>query len=695
MNRRCWVMYITNRERSIIEILLKSQHLFISSNSIARDLRVSTRTVQREIKLLEDTLVKFRLSLEKKAGEGIRIAGNHEDIVRLREEISTYSEFEMERSERSLVIFHELMNSEYPVKTDTLARELGISGKTLTQDLEYFEEKIRTTKLSLIRKRGYGVELKGREKDKRITYVNMVMQRLEQSALFSVKEGEFISFDSKEKIYGIMDPTELSELERIILEETERLPYRLTDLAVFEILLYVNLAVERIKGHRIIEKPSGKEMDTPEDRTADAIYSRIETNFNIMVPRDEVSFLASNLRSAKRTRLFDLEGDIELSSLASELIDDVSRVTGYYFGKDKKFLDALVSHLEPLFNRINEGIFVSNPIKQEIRENYAVLYNSLGNILRDRFPSFDFSEDEIGFLTLHFAAAVTEFKEVPKVTTLVVCTSGIATSRMLTKRLLNKFPQLTIIEQGSLRDLHKQDIDSFDLIISTVGIYDAEFDYIQVNPMLTKDDEEKLEKVINGKLLSSTRRRAEPDNKVKKEENLLKDLDVLEESNRIIRELLTDFRAQEMDESDLHGILGHIERDIEPLGLVPEAGMVKGMLLEKDATSGSGIPGSGITLLHGRDREIRRILFRVYRNNQKIRVKGMDGEQMESGTFLFLIAPEVLSEIELELLSTISVALLEEENRRTYETAEEKEMYGLLEKNLKTAYMEIINRLWR
>ncbi|HSP46952.1 MAG TPA: BglG family transcription antiterminator [Clostridiaceae bacterium] len=688
-------MYITNRERSIIEILLKSQHLFISSNSIARDLRVSTRTVQREIKLLEDTLVKFRLELEKKAGEGIRIAGKHEDILRLREEISTYSEFELERSERSLVIFHELMNSEYPVKTDTLARELGISGKTLTQDLEYFEEKIRNTRLNLIRKRGYGVELKGREKDKRITYVNMVMQRLEQSALFSVKEGEFISFDSKEKIYGIMDPTELSELERIILEETERLPYRLTDLAVFEILLYVNLAVERIKGHRIIEKPSGKEMDTPEDRTADAIYARIESNFNIMVPRDEVSFLASNLRSAKRTRLFDLEGDIELSSLASELIDDVSRVTGYYFGKDKKFLDALVSHLEPLFNRINEGIFVSNPIKQEIKENYAVLYNSLGNILRDRFPSFDFSEDEIGFLTLHFAAAVTEFKEVPKVTTLVVCTSGIATSRMLTKRLLNKFPQLTIIEQGSLRDLHKQDIDSFDLIISTVGIYDAEFDYIQVNPMLTHDDEEKLEKVINGKLMSSTRRRLEPDTKVKKDDNLLRDLDILEESNRIIREILTDFKAQDMDEEDLQEILGHIERDIEPLGLVPEAGMVKGMLLEKDATAGSGIPGSGITLLHGRDKEIRRILFRVYRNGKKIRVKGMDGEQMESGTFLFLIAPEVLSETELELLSTISVALLEEENRRIYETAEEKEMSGVLEKNLKTAYMEIINRLWR
>lgn len=688
-------MYITNRERSIIEILLKSQHLFISSNSIARDLRVSTRTVQREIKLLEDTLVKFRLDLEKKAGEGIRISGKHEDIVRLREEISTYSEFELERSERSLVIFHELMNSEYPVKTDTLARELGISGKTLTQDLEYFEEKTRNTRLNLIRKRGYGVELKGREKDKRITYVNMVMQRLEQSALFSVKEGEFISFDSKEKIYGIMDPTELSELERIILEETERLPYRLTDLAVFEILLYVNLAVERIKGHRIIEKPSGKEMDTPEDRTADAIYSRIESNFNIMVPRDEVSFLASNLRSAKRTRLFDLEGDIELSSLASELIDDVSRVTGYYFGKDKKFLDALVSHLEPLFNRINEGIFVSNPIKQEIKENYAVLYNSLGNILRDRFPSFDFSEDEIGFLTLHFAAAVTEFKEVPKVTTLVVCTSGIATSRMLTKRLLNKFPQLTIIEQGSLRDLHKQDIDSFDLIISTVGIYDAEFDYIQVNPMLTHDDEEKLEKVINGKLLSSTRKRPESETKVKKEDNLLKDLDVLEESNRIIREILTDFRAQEMDESDLPGILGHIQHDIGPLGLVPEAGMVKGMLLEKDATSGSGIPGSGITLLHGRDKEILRILFRVYRNRQKIMVKGMDGAQMESGTFLFLIAPQVLSETGLELLSTISVALLDEENRLIYETGEAKEMGGLLEKNLKTAYMEIINRLWR
>jgi len=366
----------------------------------------------------------------------------------------------MGRSERSLFYLPRAARLRgIHFKTMTLSKGFSVSSKTLQQDLEHFEEEIRNTRLSLIRKRGYGVELEGREKDKRMAFVNMAMQRMEHMQVFSSKEGEFLSLDPKEKLLGIFDPWLLRRIEVNILDKTGNLPYRLTDLSLLEAMLHTYMSVERVKGGNPVDRK--KHGEGPEEVASRAIFRGLEEELDLKFPDDEAYLLASVLRSAKRISETDIENVMGLTSLASVLIEDVTRTTGYFFSKDKKFLDALVSHLEPLFNRIAEGVFVSNPIKKEIKEDYSVLFGTIGTVLKEKFPELEFSEDEIGFLTLHFASAITEFKEVPKVATLVVCTSGLATSRMLTKKLLMKFPQLTIIEQGSIRDLHKMDPKEF------------------------------------------------------------------------------------------------------------------------------------------------------------------------------------------------------------------------------------------
>ncbi|UOK58200.1 HTH domain-containing protein [Bacillus sp. OVS6] len=62
-------VYITARERDILKQLFE-QPGFITVHTLANDVGVSSRTIHREMKKLEDTLKNYRIVIEKKAGQG-------------------------------------------------------------------------------------------------------------------------------------------------------------------------------------------------------------------------------------------------------------------------------------------------------------------------------------------------------------------------------------------------------------------------------------------------------------------------------------------------------------------------------------------------------------------------------------------------------------------------------------------------
>jgi mannitol operon transcriptional antiterminator len=685
-------MYITARERQILKILLTSPQLFISLNDISKELDVSLRTVQRELKTLEDTLDPLELSIEKKQSEGIRLSGEEHRVKKLRDSLRSYSTFELEQNERSLLLFYELLKAKDGVKSGYLSGLLHISPKALQKDLDFFEEEIRYSKLSLVRKPGYGISLEGREKDKRMYFVNLALQRLEQTPIFSLKEGEFISLDKKDPVFKMLDPERLLEVEKILLREVEVLQFTPTDLALFELILYLNLSLARISLGEFIEKKTLE--DSLELSVSESVYGALSSAFHLTVPVEEIHFFASVLRSAKRVRNGEIDENMELALLANELIDSVSNATGYYYSKDKKFFDALVSHLEPLLNRMKEGITVLNPIREEIKEAYGTLYGTLETILRQKFPESFVSEDEVGFLTLHFASAITELHHAPKVSTLVLCTSGIATSRMLTKKLLGKFPQLTIIEQGSIWNLKKMDLSEFDLIISTVGIKEASFPYIQVNPMLTDEDERKLERVVNEKLLLSTKRGLLAKKEDKKDgENHPLPLHRTDRLNLRMKELLEGFRCIRADADSLEDLFQVMKEEQSIPSEKKDA--VFEDLYKKTMETGSGLPGSKIALIHGRHKDLKEVHVSVFKNKTPVLLLGMDQKMQPVDTFILLMAGEDLMEEELELLSSISISLLEKENLLIFEGEDVIAMEAVLKNYLKHTYLEIINRIWR
>lgn len=185
-------MYLTSREKSILDILLNSQFLFLSLKDISKELEVSVRTVQRELKNVELTLEKYNLRIERVYNKGIRINGDEGDVEELKSLINHAYSNELTKEEQVMIIFYRLMTSKYPLKVNNLSKELSISNTTLMEDLSLFEDILKDLPIRLIRKRGYGIELVGKEKDKRLSLINLLMSRIEKSSLYSIMEDEFI-----------------------------------------------------------------------------------------------------------------------------------------------------------------------------------------------------------------------------------------------------------------------------------------------------------------------------------------------------------------------------------------------------------------------------------------------------------------------------------------------------------------------
>lgn len=116
-----------------------------------------------------------------------------------------------------------------------------------------------------------------------------------------------------------------------------------------------------------------------------------------------------HLRSANRSfqteyRIDEIELDIALRT--KKLIDFISNKTGYHLNENDSLYEGLVSHLEPAMNRLKEKMRIYNPLTQQIKKDYFLLFMAIEEGVERFFPEIEFPEDEIAFLVLHFGSVL-------------------------------------------------------------------------------------------------------------------------------------------------------------------------------------------------------------------------------------------------------------------------------------------------
>lgn len=159
-------MFIRNREKSILELLLKMSGKHTAA-TLAASLNVSERTVNRDMRNIEKLLSRFDLKVLKNDNHRFYISGANENIFKLAQSLAKIEPMDFSSEERKLILLLKLIDETEPVKLYSLSSGLDISVATLSSYLDELETWAQTCGLNLVRKRNFGVQLLGSESAKR------------------------------------------------------------------------------------------------------------------------------------------------------------------------------------------------------------------------------------------------------------------------------------------------------------------------------------------------------------------------------------------------------------------------------------------------------------------------------------------------------------------------------------------------
>ncbi|MFG6149693.1 BglG family transcription antiterminator [Halobacillus sp. B23F22_1] len=665
-------MYMTARERKILQLLLTA-HSETTVKAIADELDVSTRTVHRDLKGVEDLLASYELSLEKKSGSGLVLQGEVKQRDLLKVEINQLSTLDYTPEERQVMVLSRLLEAKEPIKLVSLANELGVTVATISNDLDKIEDDLYGFHLTLIRKRGYGVEIQGEEAKIREAIGFLIMRHMDELDLLNILRENIGNTSNStvntvsDQLLGLVDKEKLSVIERSVEGIRSSLAYDLADSAYLGLVIHLALAIERIQKGEMIEMAEEylEELrQTQEFEMASKLIIKLEETFELTLPEAETGYITMHLMGAKAR--YNQDSFLEATSLsvafkAKQLIEFVSKEVGVNLHDSPYLLNDLVVHLKPSVYRIQQEMDIQNPLKKQIEEDYEELFQVIENAVHHVFPEFHFPKEETAFLVMHFASALLNDEELKGLRALVVCSSGIGTAKILAAKLNQQFKEIEEVEHESLFELKNIDLSVYDLVVSTVGLLDYK-DYIHVNPMLPSSDMHKIEHAIRRKKVTKQTKQVKKETVQQDEtiKNIQNSVLSVQRYATAVHQLLDSLSVYQASGKAAENILQQACVTLEQEEVIQSADGVLEALSEREKVGGLGIPGTKLALYHTRSTEVKRPSFTVHIVDRTIPVKGMDGEEAGVSTILLMLAPQEINKESLEVLSFLSSLIVDD-----------------------------------
>ncbi|MDQ0999826.1 mannitol operon transcriptional antiterminator [Neobacillus niacini] len=684
-------MYITSREKAIIELIIKTSGKH-TALSIASSLNVSARTVQRDLKSVEKIIQQFDLELTRNSNQGLVIEGKNEQIFRLIQHLTSTELIDQSPQERKLRLLLAILEEEH-YKTQVLANYLGISTATLAVYLDELAQWLSHFQLQLIRKRGVGVELYGSEANKRRALAHFFLQYFYEELIekLFLLEKETLT---EERILHYFIPEYLREVNSLVNAAFHSSPARPADSGHLEIILHTTITLQRAELQFYMEK----DETLPEREIASEfdvmlkISRQLELKFHPALSESDILYLALILKGTKLREVQAVPYDsIVLAQKIKNIIQSVSLQIHVDLTNDFSLFQGLLAHMEPSLFRIKQKMESFNPLKEEIKRKYPVLFMAVKNSVEEVFKDIDhFPDDEIAFMVLHFGSALVLLEENLSIRALVICPTGIGTSKMLASRIKKEITEIDYIDIKSIKDITgRVDLKAYDLILSTVRLPFMNAEYILVNPLLSEENittiktflRNNLETLTKGKRYQKIAQGASSPPTTEQNvglTDLLQDLKVVQQS---IENIIHNFRFYRIDQSaSQEKILQKMLLRAEAENLLTNPGAVLNSLREREKKGGLGIPETNIALFHARDEHVRELIFQITHLPDPCLVKGMDGNEVVMKNLLLMLAPAELTLREQEILSLISTNIIEsDEAILVFSSANEELIYKRLE----------------
>ncbi|HBG5343566.1 TPA: BglG family transcription antiterminator [Clostridioides difficile] len=666
---------ITSRQKKIILMIVENskKNIPITISEIAGELELSSRTVLRDMSGIEKWFDENDFNFVKKPGVGLILEENIENqnfIIELLEEEKIEKEYSKE--ERSLIILSKLLVSNEPVKSYYFAKILKVSEGVLNNDFVLASKWLERFDIELVRKPGLGVYLKGQEKSFREAYVNLIYDSFNEKEILdmvrniseNIQTDKAIEILSENRLLNLMDRCIIRKVEATLTKKLSDLDVNLADSAYIGLVVHISLALQRIKnGENItMDKEFLKDLSmTEEFKLAQEIVKGMEIDFSMDIPLDEVGYITMHIRGAKQRsssnhKALNLD-DIEVMDITNKMIDLAEDEFKISLKNDERLFKDLANHLGPSINRLNMGLEIRNPLLDEIKSKYSYAYDGvekISRIIKDKLNISSIPESEIGYIAMHFASAIEKnLMMYTNINIVVACPTGIGTSRFLSTKIENKFPNLNILETISAINIDEEYLrgKNVDLIVSTVEL-NTNLDYICVGPFMSLDDEqiikEKIKSIAQNKLINLNVKN-DTKNKNKVYEQITESMNI----GKDILQLLEEIRFEKFESKDLSELIEDSSKIFAKSS--EDIISIKESLKERLKISIPYIEESKILLLHCMSERIDIMKLAIIKLENRVILDSNE----EIYNVVFMLLPKNSPSYQRQIMSEISGSLID------------------------------------
>lgn len=451
------------------EIIIGLIHNPMSIKEVSKRASVTERTIRNDIRDINVNLENYGASLVKNSKNEIEI--NVLDSERFEEFEKDYLfNFDFNFSEpkyRLIYIGLRFLFTENYLKLEDLMEEMYISRSTIKNDMKDVRDYLKEYSIDFVTKPHYGLRVVGNERDIRNAISTLIN---------SVNEG--LAGNKNHELSYLFDKEVLDDIYDILVQKINKSSIKLSDIALNNLVLHIAIAIKRIQINQYFESSIDLDLESNKEYVlAKEIISTIERKYDITFPNAEITYITMHLMGTKL--IVKQDGDVILSQEEEELFEIARRIINtvgdklqYNLRDDQELLTSIVMHLKPAIYRYHNNMNIRNPLLDSIKTNYSDVFDAAllaSEILVEKL-GINFNEDELGYIAIHLGTAIERVKlEKTPLKTLVVCTTGVGSSKLLKYKLNSKFGEfLDIIDTTEMYNVENYLDKNLELIITTV-----------------------------------------------------------------------------------------------------------------------------------------------------------------------------------------------------------------------------------
>ncbi len=369
-------------------------------------------------------------------------------------------------NKRCIQILKLLLKNKECMTGDNLAVSIGVSSRTIRNDMKDLNRALEDHGASVVSEIGQGYYLKIEDQEKFLAFQNEMEEQ------------------KREKDFKNIIPS----------EPEDRVKYIISKL----LLSILNGRKEKIEFFDLEEELFISTSTLKKDfRNIDKVLKPYDLKISI-TKKDGVKIVGdeAKIRYCISEYIFNSKGyfGIEENQFYQSIFKEqeiekilikIKEETNIDLSDDKQLINGLAMHLSAALQRMRFDMNIRNEFLDSIKNMYPLAFELAviaGEIIEENFQ-FRTQENEIGFLAMHFGAALERKglnEKKPRKKAIIVCYAGVATAMLIKEKIEQNFGhKIEVLKTCSQQEVSQELIDQVDLVLTTAELSELKSDKIK------------------------------------------------------------------------------------------------------------------------------------------------------------------------------------------------------------------------